>query len=208
LIKILCVSGSPVVSSSTELLLKRIAHSITNNLGANRKVYLDFHRLNELMYLPCQACGHTPAPNFCFFDDALTPIYQQLAECDCFLIGSPVYFDAVSAQTKAFMDRCNCFRPPDYKGTQEKHRFIKLLKSKRPGAMVLVGDKEGWFEGPRRSIAGFFKWIEVTSEGALTFHSDDFNRKGAAMDDPKMLDEADQLGKKLSEMIIKSDAEK
>lgn len=208
MIKVLSISGSPVVESSTELLLKRIADSIAKHLGTNRKIHLDFHRLNELMFLPCQACGHAPTPNFCFFEDALTPIYKQLVECDCFLIGSPVYFDAVSAQTKAFMDRCNCFRPPDYNKTQKEHRFIKLLKSKRPGAMVLVGDKEGWFEGPRRSIAGFFKWIEVASVGALMFHSEDFNRKGAALDDSKILDEADKLGKKLSELIINANAEK
>jgi len=181
---------------------------VAKHIGSKHKTMADFHRLNDLMFLPCQACGHAPTPNFCFFDDALTPIYRQLAECDCFLIGSPVYFDAVSAQTKAFMDRCNCFRPPDYKGVQKEHRFIKLLKHKRPGAMVLVGDQEGWFEGPRRSIAGFFKWIEVTSEGLISFHSQDFNRKGAALNDTSILDEADKLGKKLAGLILKADAEK
>jgi len=159
------------------------------------------------MFLPCQACGHSPAPNFCFFDDALTPLYKQFAECDCFLIGSPVYFDAVSAQTKAFMDRCNCFRPPDYKGVQKEHRFVKLFERKRPGAMVLVGDNEGWVEGPRRSLAGFFKWIEVTNEGLVWFKSEDFNKKGAAKDDTKILAEADQLGEKLAGLILKNHAE-
>lgn len=202
------LSGSPVVESSTEILLKRIAGSITKNIGTGHNVVIEFHHLNEMMYLPCQACGHSPSPNFCFFDDALTPIYKQLAECDCFLIGSPVYFDAVSAQTKAFMDRCNCFRPPDYKGTQSEHRFIKLLKNKRPGAMVLVGDNEGWLEGPRRSIAGFFKWVEVTNEGALWYRSEDFNKKGSVINDKPSLEEADQLGEKLAKLILKYHAEK
>jgi multimeric flavodoxin WrbA len=208
LIKLLSISGSPVAASSTEILLKRMADSIESSLGSKHKTKTDFHQLNELMYLPCQACGHAPTPNFCFFDDALTPLYQQLAECDCFLIGSPVYFDAVSAQIKAFMDRCNCFRPPDYKGLQKEHRFVKLLKHKRPGAMVLVGDKEGWFEGPRRSIAGFFKWIEVTNEGLITYRSDDFNRKGTVVDDKSILDEADKLGEKMAGLIMKAYAEK
>jgi multimeric flavodoxin WrbA len=208
LIKLLCISGSPVAGSSTEILLKRIADSIESNLGSKHKTKTDFHRLNELMYLPCQACGHAPTPNFCFFDDALTPIYQQLAECDCFLIGSPVYFDAVSAQTKAFMDRCNCFRPPDYKGVQPEHRFIKLLKHQRPGAMVFVGDNEGWIEGPRRSIAGFFKWIEVINEGMVWYRSVDFNKKGTVVEEKNLLKEADQLGEKLAGLILKANVEK
>ncbi|MGH8016324.1 MAG: flavodoxin family protein, partial [Candidatus Zixiibacteriota bacterium] len=103
MIKLLSISGSPVENSSTELLLKKIADSLVKTMGSNHRVESHFHRLNDLMYLPCQACGHAPTPNFCFFDDALTPIFNQLAECDCLLIGSPVYFDAVSAQTKAFM---------------------------------------------------------------------------------------------------------
>jgi len=206
LIKLLCISGSPVADSSTEILLKRIAESISKRIGGAHKTKTDFHRLNELMYLPCQACGHAPTPNFCFFDDALTPLYKELAECDCFLIGSPVYFDAVSAQTKAFMDRCNCFRPPDYKGVQKEHRFIKLIERKRPGAMVLVGDKEGWLEGPRRSMAGFFKWIEVINEGMITFYSDDFNRKGTASESKIALEESDQLGEKLAALVLKNHA--
>lgn len=208
LINLLTISGSPVVDSSTEILLNRIAKTIASAIGKKEKVIQNFHRLNELMYLPCQACGHPPAPNFCFFDDALTPIYKQLAECDCLLLGSPIYFDSVSAQTKAFMDRCNCFRPPDYEGVQKEHRFIKLLKSKRPGAMVLVGDNEGWVEGPRRSIAGFFKWVEVTNEGMLWYRSENFNEKGTVAKDTKCLQEADELGMKLAKLIIKSDAQR
>ncbi len=208
LIKLLCLSGSPVAESSTEFLLKRITHAVISNIGSKHKTIADFHRLNDLMYLPCQACGHAPTPKFCFFDDALAPIYQQLAECDCLLVGSPVYFDAVSAQTKAFMDRCNCVRPPDYKGAQHEHRFIKLLKHQRPGAMVLVGDNEGWIEGPRRSLAGFFKWVEVTNEGMVWYPSVDFNKKGAVAEDKHFLEEADQLGEKLAGLILKASAEK
>jgi multimeric flavodoxin WrbA len=124
------------------------------------------------------------------------------------LIGSPIYFDAVSAQTKAFMDRCNCFRPPDYQGVQEEHHFIKLLKRKRPGAMVLVGDNEGWLEGPRRSVAGFFKWVEVTNEGTIWYRSEDFNKKGGVAADPKTLKEAVELGHKLAELVLEENVEK
>lgn len=204
MIKILSLSGSPVADSSTEILLKRITNEITRKIGKSNKVHVDFHRLNELMYLPCQACGHAPTPSFCFFDDALAPIYRQLAECDCLLLGSPIYFDSVSAQTKAFMDRCNCFRPPDYKGEQSEHRFIKLLKHKRPGAMILVGDNEGWVEGPRRSVAGFFKWVEVTNEGMIWYKSVDFNKKGTVAEEKEILAEADELGNKLGKIILEA----
>ena len=169
MIKILSISGSPVVDSSTDILLDLIAQSLKSAFANTGKVEINKVRLNDLMFLPCQACGKAPAPNFCFFDDALTDVYKLLAECDCLLVGSPIYFDAVSAQLKAFMDRCNCFRPPDYKGDQEEFRFVKIIKEKRLGAIVLVGDNDGWIEGPRRSIACFFNWIEVTNRGHISY---------------------------------------
>ncbi|MEE8150043.1 MAG: flavodoxin family protein [candidate division Zixibacteria bacterium] len=201
MIKILSISGSPVVDSSTDILLDLIAQSLKSAFANTDKVEVNKVRLNDLMFLPCQACGKTPAPNFCFFDDALTDVYKLLAECDCLLVGSPIYFDAVSAQLKAFMDRCNCFRPPDYKNQQEEFRFIKIIKEKRPGAIVLVGDNDGWIEGPRRSIVGFLKWVEVTSEGLVWYRSLDFNKKGTVASDSKTLEEARQLGQKLGQLL-------
>lgn len=201
MIKILSISGSPVVDSSTDILLDRIAQSIKSAIPNTSKVEVNNIRLNDLMFLPCQACGKAPAPNFCFFDDALTDVYKLLAECDCLLVGSPIYFDAVSAQLKAFMDRCNCFRPPDYKNQQEEFRFIKIIESKRPGAIVLVGDNDGWIEGPRRSIAGFFKWVEVTNQGHVLYRSEDFNKKGTVVSDAKTLGEAEAMGKKLEKLL-------
>jgi len=201
LIKVLSISGSPVVDSSTDILLDRIAQSIKSSISNTSKVEVNKVRLNDLMFLPCQACGKAPTPNFCFFDDALTDVYKLLAECDCLLVGSPIYFDAVSAQLKAFMDRCNCFRPPDYKDQQDEFRFIKIIESKRPGAIVIVGDNDGWIEGPRRSIAGFFKWVEVTNEGQVLYRSEDFNKKGTVASDTKTLEEAEQMGRKLGKLL-------
>jgi multimeric flavodoxin WrbA len=152
-----------------------------------------FVRLCDLDYIPCQACGRAPEEGFCLFDDDLTPVYDDLAECDCLIVGSPVYFDSVSAQTKAFIDRCNCVRPPDWDNREPKHDFVKLLESKRPGAMVLVGGERGWFEGARRVIAGLFRWVEVTDEGKLIYRSPDYRRKGTAAEDDEVRRELQEL---------------
>ncbi|MCB2230867.1 flavodoxin family protein [bacterium] len=200
-IKLLSLSGSPVKGSSTEILLHEAASAIRTSLEGYAEVDHYFTRLNEVDVLPCQACGMAPTPDFCFYDDGMAPLYQRLVECDCLLIGSPIYFDAVSAQTKRFIDRCNCLRPADFEHTDPDHDFIKLLKHKRPGAMVLVGTDNGWFEGARRCIAGFFKWIEVVNEGVVTYKSPDFTRYGTARDDAAAMEEARSLGKHLAQRL-------
>jgi multimeric flavodoxin WrbA len=201
LIKILSVSASPVEGASTDIILRAVAGALVERLQPGREVEQYFIKLNELNFIPCQACGKAPTPSYCFFEDDLEDVYRLLAECDCLLFGSPVYFDTVSAQAKMFIDRCNCFRPADFEHTDPDHNFIKLMKRKRPGAMVLVGGKRGWFEGARRTVAGFFKWLEITNEGVLVYHSEDFNRKGTAAGSPEILTEARLLGEKLAGLI-------
>jgi len=66
---------------------------------------------------------------------------------------------------------------------------------------VIVGDNDGWIEGPRRSIAGFFKWVEVTNQGHVLYRSEDFNKKGTVASDAKVLGEAEAMGNKLGKLL-------
>ena len=196
MIKLLSICGSPVPGSSTAYLLDLLASEIRNHVrGKIRHTRLD---ANELEIVPCQACGEDPSPRFCFFEDDLAEYYSLIASCDCLIFGSPIYFDSVSAQAKAVIDRCNCFRPPDYFNTDPKHSFLKRLPRKRPGGMILVGGENTWYEGARRTIAGFFKWIEVVNQGAVMFANDDFDLRGVARDDKKTAGEIKGLAKKMA----------
>ncbi len=204
MIKILSISGSPTKGGSAEILLFEIAKALESALSGH-EVEITRVRLAELTFIACQACGKAPTPNFCFYDDGLTSVYTKLAECDCLLFGSPLYFDSVSAQAKAFIDRCNCLRPPDYEHRDPEHDFIKLIHRKRPGAFVLVGGQDSWYEGARRTIAGFFKWVEITNEGMIIYNRDvDFTRLGAVRDEPDFLRQAEALGKQLAQKVLES----
>ena len=205
MIKLLSISGSPVKQSSTDLLLHEIAKAIVSRLEPAHEVDWKFIKANELRFVPCQACGKAPTPEFCFYEDDLTKIYPLVAECDCLLFGSPVYFDSVSGQAKMFIDRCNCFRPYDFENKEPEHDFIKLLKRKRPGGMVVVGGDDIGIEQARRTIAGFFKWIEVVNHGMVAYKSTDDRRIGTAIDDIAVMQQARELGEKLAEAVLRSD---
>ena len=102
-----------------------------------------------------------------------------------------------------FIDRCNCFRPYDFDNRDAAHNFIKLLKRKRPGGMVVVGGDDTGIEQARRTIAGFFKWIEVVNYGMVSYKSTDDLRAGTAADDSDVMHRARELGEKLAEGILK-----
>jgi len=200
LISVLSICGSPTPESSTEFLLKHTVETIRASV-APAKVRLRLVHLNDLSFAACQSCGEDPTPRWCFLDDDLNGVYAELARADCVLFGSPIYFDAVSAQAKAFIDRGNCFRPADFNNVDPSHDFIKRLSQKRPGAIVLVGGERAWFEGARRCIAGWFKWLEIVNEGVLMFYSQDFTRSGEATGYPEAVAEAEELGRHLGELL-------
>jgi multimeric flavodoxin WrbA len=204
LIKLLSFCASPVPGSSTEVLLRRIAASISRQL--NTRSCHDFIRLSDYDITPCQSCGEAPTPGYCFIDDGMTELYRKLEKCDCLLFGSPIYFDSVSASAKLFIDRCNCIRPYDFQKSGGDHRFVKLIQRQKPGAIILVGGEKAWFEGARRCIAGFFKWVEVTNEALIMHHSVDAELIGDVSDKPETLHDADEIGRRLAMIIRKNHA--
>jgi len=186
--KILGLSGSPVHSGSTEILVKEILRG-----AESRGAVSDYIRLNELDIMPCQACGQSPEDGYCFFNDGMDIIYEKFDACDCIVVGSPIYFDSVSAQTKLFIDRTNCFRAiaPD-----EEKTFLQRIEKRRRGAMVLVGGEREKYECARRVIGGFFVWANIESVGLVHFAYDGME-KGVVADHPEKLTEAFDLGVKL-----------
>jgi NAD(P)H-dependent FMN reductase len=131
----------------------------------------------------------------------MTLLYRQIMTCDCLLFGTPIYFDSMSAQSKLFVDRCNCLRPANFADPTAGDGFVKRIDRRRSGAIVLVGGDKAWFEGARRPLAGYFKWIGVNNEATLTFTSKDVNRIGEVADNDQALAEAARIGQKLARKI-------
>jgi len=197
MLNILTLTGSPINGSSTDILLEHIAEGIIQ--GAPQPTHNEIIRLNHYQYLPCQSCGKSPEPDYCFFKDEIYPIYEMLIECDIVLFGSPVYFDTVSAQAKLFIDRCNCLRPPDFEGETE-HTFKKILTKKRLGAMALVGGERQKFEHARVVLAGFFKWVEIENCGEIMYGGSGWDI-GAVADNSRKLQEAYNLGRSIADLV-------
>ncbi|SYZ72691.1 putative NADPH-dependent FMN reductase [Candidatus Zixiibacteriota bacterium] len=195
MLNILSLTASPIKGSSTEILLEEIVRGVRENAGQECRAELT--RLNDLRYIPCQACGRSPEPEYCFYHDDLDAVYERLIKYDIILFGSPVYFDSVSAQAKMFIDRCNCLRPPDFEG-KSGHHFKRIITRQRYGAMVLVGGERGEFECARKVVAGFFKWVEIINSGAIFYAGSEWTKIGPVAGDRPKLDEAYKLGKILA----------
>jgi multimeric flavodoxin WrbA len=196
-VKILGLNGSPIRGGNTEILIREILRGAVSAGAACNHVVL-----NELVIKPCQSCGKSPEPESCFLRDDMDPLYRQLREYDGFVLGSPIYFDTVSAQMKLFIDRCNCLRPLTPSEDQKGDFYFKeLTHKKRPGAMVLVGGERQEPECARQVIAGFFAWASIVTVGQIFYVSKSW-RKGEVAREPEILKRAFELGELLVHKTI------
>jgi multimeric flavodoxin WrbA len=186
---VLGLCGSPVKGSSTELLIQETLRG-----AASQGAVTDFIMLNELQIMPCQACGKAPETGYCFFHDGMDKAYERFDWCDSIIIGSPIYFDSVSAQTKLFIDRTNCFRAMSPGGEEP---FVQRITKRRAGGIILVGGEADKMEYARRIIGGFFVWANVESKGIVSFAHDSFEKGGVASR-PEILRQAFDLGVRLA----------
>lgn len=187
---IIGVSGSATPLSSTDILIKEVLRGASKG---NRKTL--FYRLNEMKILPCQACGKSPEPDFCFFHDNIYPLYEKMVESEAVVLGSPVYFDSVSAQTKTFIDRCNCLRPADFSCLDKQLFKDPLFKGKR-GGIVLIASDYGKFDAALRVMRAFFIWTGMEIVFELKYKTKSLHYSEASSDN-KVCRQAFECGQKL-----------
>lgn len=98
--KILGIVGSPRKNGNTEILMKE-ALKMARDAGCETEMFL----VSEKQVAACDACGTCFEVGSCVVQDDMQELYDLMESANGIIIGSPVYFGSVSAQTKAIMDR-------------------------------------------------------------------------------------------------------
>jgi multimeric flavodoxin WrbA len=124
--------GSPCKNGNVDLLDSQVLEGAATQGVEFRKIYL-----NDLKIRPCQSCGINPNPKHCLFDDDMNQIYDALVTSDAIVLGSPVFFDTVSAQVKLVIDRSNCLMPY-VKKEDGTFAFERRLKKQKKGIFIAV----------------------------------------------------------------------
>lgn len=162
------ISGSPTGGSSTDYLIRAVMDNVPGD-----HIKRHFIRLNEKSILPCQACGKNPEPDFCFFHDDMDELFDVMKKSEGIILGSPVYFDSVSAQAKLFIDRTNCLRPVDFDHPGEPKIKDPLFTGKK-GGIILVGGERGKFKGALMTARAFFIWAGIDIVFELIYRTKTF----------------------------------
>lgn len=197
--KALGINGSPIKGGNVDILVKEVLKGIKQKAGKSNIVDEIFY-LDELKIMPCKSCGKAPPePALCLYHDDMDLLYPQVLSGNFFVLGSPIYFDSVSAQMKLFIDRCNCFRPisKSPEGTYFFKRQAKSLPLPRKGIIILVGGVWQRFDLALSVVKGFLKWADIEYLDKLIFSHEDW-KKGAVKRETEVLRKALEIGRKVA----------
>jgi multimeric flavodoxin WrbA len=189
--RLLALNGSPVRGSSVDLLLGEVCAGAEEAGGVATHVHCA-----ELNVGPCVACGPDATPGWCIFHDDMDPIYEAIAGAHAIVVGSPVYFDAVSAQLKLVIDRCNCVTP--LVTVTGGFGFVPKLARTRRAAFVTACSAGQRYDLAERSVRGFLKWVGAKWEATLVWQHGD-TVTGSVARDETLMGRARALGRRLIE---------
>ena len=182
--KVLILLGSPRKNGNTELLLKKIMQGIEQ-----AHCSWELIRLPELDIHPCIGCGTCEKEGICIFKDDMQNLYERISQADRIIIGSPIYFYNVTAQTKAFIDRCQALWSRKY--------ILKQPIGSNPdrrGYLVSVSATRGEriFEGAKLTAQYVFDAMNCTYAGDLLVRGMD--KQGIISESPDELQRAIDFG--------------
>jgi multimeric flavodoxin WrbA len=98
--KVVAIGGSPRLHGNTNYLIDQVLSELASHGIDTEKIVL-----NEYQVGPCQAHENCASFSECQQKDDGQWILERFSQADGVILASPVYFGAISAQMKAFMDR-------------------------------------------------------------------------------------------------------
>lgn len=107
-VKLLGISGSPKRKESNTTRMIVAALEGASALEGAETELVELGKLTIEQCTGCRSCRKKKVPYCPAIKDDMNTIYPKLMEADGIILGSPVYFAAVTSLTKAFMDRTTC----------------------------------------------------------------------------------------------------
>jgi multimeric flavodoxin WrbA len=103
--KIIAINGSPRKNSNTAVLLEHAMEGASLQ-GAETEL-INLYDLDYKGCISCFACKLKGGKSYgkCAYKDELSPVLEKVLAADALLLGSPIYFHAVTGEMRSFLER-------------------------------------------------------------------------------------------------------
>ena len=163
----------------------KVVEAIIEGAGANGSETEIIYIGDQNIY-PCNSCDACKETGNCVLEDDMQPIYEALEKADNIVLGSPIYFDHISAQCKILIDRLYSFN------------WVKKLNDSKRAVLVITYEENKpevydsvleWLKGRLSYYHGIETIASVKACNTI---------KTPVDSQPKILEESRSVGKKLA----------
>ncbi len=176
--KVLAISGSPR-NGNTDAMLKRVLDSARES-GAR----IELVKLCDKNIEFCDGCDRCCKAHHCHLVDDMQMIYKKIFESTAIVLGSPNYFNNVSALIKNFIDRMN----PYYEDER--------LKGKKVATVCVGGQSYESIKYCEQALEQFLRICSMKLVGKVWATAD---ARREILENEKVMQQCFELGKKLVE---------
>ncbi|AKN29829.1 flavodoxin [Clostridium carboxidivorans P7] len=103
--KVIAINGSPRKDHNTATLLNKVLEGAASQ-GAETEI-IHLYDLNFKGCISCFTCKLKEGKNYgkCIIKDDLSPVLKKLHIADAVVLGSPIYLNNITGETRSFMER-------------------------------------------------------------------------------------------------------
>ena len=175
--KVLAISGSPR-NGNTEAMLKRILDG-----AADKDASIELVRLHDTRIEECEGCAGCEETGTCRIQDEMPKLYSKTMLADVLVLGSPNYFNNVSALMKKFIDRMNAY-------WEDKRLHNKKVVLVMPGGQGKKSRQQG--------MNAFEQFPKICKMQVVERLSPQLDRSNEAQQDKALMQKCFELGEKLA----------
>ncbi len=164
--KVVGIYGSPRKDGNSDILLDRALDGAAAYGAEVVKIYV-----RDMDFSGCLECGGCDDTGACVVQDDMQGVYDVLLGARIIFLASPVFFYSLSAQVKAFIDRCQALWSRRRIGKTAEER--KLHEGGK-GYLLMVGAAAGpyLFTGGEFTAKYFFDALDKSYGGGVFFKSE------------------------------------
>jgi multimeric flavodoxin WrbA len=164
--KVLGIYGSPRKGGNSDCALDKALEGAAAAGAEIERIYV-----RDMVFSGCIECGGCDAGGVCVVEDDMQNYYDILLVSRVIILASPVFFYGLSAQAKAFIDRCQALW---------NRRRITMTAEERKlhnggtGYLMMTGAASGLnlFTGGELTAKYFFDSLDKSYGGGIFFKAE------------------------------------
>ena len=171
--KVIAFNGSPRANGNTQRALQMALDELEKE-----GIETELINVGSEPVAPCQACGacRKAKDGKCkITDDRVNEFVAKIALADGIIIGSPVYYGTMNAQTKAFIDRVGYVCGPT--GALKRKVGAAVAVNRRAGALATFQAINNFFLIAEMILVGSSYWNVLVGRGEGDVDSDEEGKR-------------------------------